>query len=62
MFSLAKQIYAKFCPLIMKMNTKGVKSDQALKNLNAMCDVELILGLPCVLPLLECLHTLIKIA
>jgi len=27
-----------------------------------MCDVELILGLPCILPLLECVHMLIKIA
>lgn len=61
MFSLAKQIYAKFCPLIVKMNVESVRSDQALKNLNAMCDVELILGLPYVLPLLECLRTLIKI-
>jgi len=62
MFSLAKQIYAKFCLLTVKMNVESVRSVQALKNLNAMCDVELILGLPCVLPLLECLHTLIKIA
>jgi hypothetical protein len=62
MFSLVKQIYAKFCPLIVKMNAESVRNDQALKNLNAMCDVELILGLPCVQPLLKCLHTLIKIA
>jgi hypothetical protein len=44
------------------MNVESVRNDQALKNLNAMCDVELILGLPCVQPLLKCLHTLIKIA
>lgn len=62
MLSLAKRVYAKFCPLIVKMNAKNVRNDQASKNLNAMCDVELIMGLPCILPLLECLHTLIKIA
>jgi hypothetical protein len=62
MLSLAKRVYAKKIPLIVKMNVKSVRSDQALKNLNAMCDVELILGLPYVLPLLDCLHTLIKIA
>ncbi len=53
MFSLAKQIYAKFCPLIVKMNVESVKNDQTLKNLNAMCDVELIFGLLCILPSLE---------
>jgi hypothetical protein len=34
----------------------------ALNNLNVMCDVEFILGLPCILPLLKCVHMLIKIA
>ncbi len=28
------------------------KNDQTLRNLNAMCDVELILGLTCIFPLL----------
>jgi len=36
-------------------------SDQALRNLNAMCDVELILGLFYILPLLECAHKFTKI-
>jgi hypothetical protein len=34
----------------------------ALKNLNVMCDVEFILGMPCILPLLKCVHMFIKIA
>lgn len=38
-----KQVYAKFCPLIVKMHVESAKSDQALKNLNATCDVKLIL-------------------
>jgi hypothetical protein len=46
MFSLVKRIYGEFCPLSVKMNVESVRSDQVLKNLNAMCDVELILGLP----------------
>jgi hypothetical protein len=53
MFFLAKRVYAKFCPLIVKMNVESVRNDQIFKNLNAMCDVELIFGLPCILPLLE---------
>jgi hypothetical protein len=47
--------------LIVKLNSKSSKNDQALKNLNAMCDVELILGLTCILPLLQCVHMFIKI-
>jgi hypothetical protein len=49
-------------PLIVKMHVKSSKNDVALKNLNSLCDVEFILGLPCILLMLECVHTLIKIA
>jgi hypothetical protein len=45
----------------MKMHAKSSRNDQALKNLNQMCDIELILRLPCILSLLECVHMLIKI-
>jgi hypothetical protein len=45
----------------MKMHAKSSKCDQTLKNLNRMCDVEFILRLLCILPLLECVHTVIKI-
>jgi hypothetical protein len=62
MFFQAKQIYGKLCPLIVKMHAKSARNDQTLKNLNAMCDVKLILRLPYIFPLLECLYTLIKIA
>jgi hypothetical protein len=43
------------------MHVKSPKSDIASKNLNVLCDVELILGLPCLLPLFKCVHELIKI-
>jgi hypothetical protein len=36
-------------------------SDHALRNLNAMCEVELILVLHDIVPLLECVHMFIKI-
>jgi hypothetical protein len=36
-------------------------SDHALRNLKAMCEVELILGLHDIVPLLECVHMFIKI-
>jgi hypothetical protein len=45
----------------MKMHAKNPKNDTTSKNLSVLCDVELILGLPCLLPLLECVHKFIKI-
>jgi hypothetical protein len=43
------------------MHVKGARSDRAKKNLNFLCDMEVIVGLPCLIPLLECFHGLIKI-
>jgi hypothetical protein len=62
MFFLTKWIYVKYHPFIIKMHVESSKSDHALRNLHVMCDVELILGLPCILPLIECVHMIIKIA
>jgi hypothetical protein len=62
MLSPSKRIYSKYRPLIVNMQAKSQKNDVVNKHLNALCDMELILGLPCLLPLLECVHKLIKIA
>ncbi len=62
MFFPSKRIYFEYQPLIVKMHVKSPINDIASKNLNVLCDVELILGLPCLLPLLKCVHKLIKIA
>jgi hypothetical protein len=62
MLLLAKRVYAKYCPLIVKIHLKSTKSEIVLKNLNALCDVEFILGLPCILPFFKCVHTFIKFA
>ncbi len=59
--SLTKHVYVSCCLLIIKMHTKSSKSEVVQKNLNALCDVEFILGLHCVFPLLECVHVLIKV-
>ncbi len=61
MLSPSKIIYYEYWPLIVKMHIESPNNDTANKNLNARCDVELILGLPCLLPLFECVHKLIKI-
>jgi len=44
------------------MHVESPNSDNTSKNLSALCDVELILGLPCLLSLFECVHKFIKIA
>jgi hypothetical protein len=44
------------------MHIKNQRSDVAGKNLKSLCDVEVILGLPCIYPLLKCVHVLIKVA
>lgn len=62
MFFLAKWVYVKYRPLIIKMHVESSKNDHALKNLHVMCDVELLLVLPCIIPLLECVHMLITIS
>jgi hypothetical protein len=61
MFSPSKKIYYEYQPLIVNMHVESPKNDTTSKNLSALCDMELILGLPCLLPLLECVHKLIKI-
>ncbi len=38
------------------------KSKFARENLDLLCDLELVFGLPCILPMLEVVHTLIKYA
>jgi hypothetical protein len=59
--SATEQVCVEYCFLIIKLNSKSSKNDQTLRNLNAMCDVELILGLTCIFPLLQCVHMFIKI-
>jgi hypothetical protein len=61
MYCPSKKIYYEYQPFIMKMHVESPKNDTSKKNLNVLCDMELILGLPCLLPLFECVHKLIKI-
>jgi len=61
MVFVTKHVYVEYCLLIIKMHTKSSKSEVVQKKLNALCDVEFILGLPYVFPLLECVHLLIKV-
>ncbi len=62
MLFLVKWIYSKFHPFIVKIHDESAKSNLARNNLSSMFNVEVILGLPCILPMLECVHALIKVA
>jgi hypothetical protein len=44
------------------MRAKSAKSDGVAKNMNFLCDVDVISRLSCIFPLLECVRALIKIA
>jgi hypothetical protein len=56
----AKWVYLKFRPLIVKMHVENQQND-VKKNLKSLCDVEVILKLPCIFLFFECVHVLIKV-
>ncbi len=45
----------------MKMHDDSAKNVVALKSLNVLCNIEFILGIPCIFPLFEIMLMLIKI-
>jgi uncharacterized membrane protein len=57
-----KRVMAKYKTLIMKMSQNNVSIAQARFNLNLLCGLHMLLGLFCLLPLLEVVHALIKFA
>jgi hypothetical protein len=44
------------------MHDDSAKNVVALKSLNVLCNIEFILGIPCIFPMFEIMHMLIKIA
>jgi hypothetical protein len=42
------------------MHIDAPKSKPTWENLDLLCDLELIFSLPCILPMLKVVHTLIK--
>jgi hypothetical protein len=61
-FYLTKYMYIEYIFFIMKMRIKSSKNEVILKNLNVLCNIKFILGLPCILPMFGCVCALIKIA
>jgi hypothetical protein len=62
MFKPLKQSLMEYKSLVIKMYMDASKSKHVRNNLDLLCDLELVLGLPCILPMLEVVHTLIKYA
>jgi hypothetical protein len=53
---------AKYKTLLMKMTLNNLTNQQAMLNYQHLCDIHILLGLACILPLLESMHVLIKFA
>jgi hypothetical protein len=57
-----KWVMAKYKTLIVKMSRENVSVAQARFDLNLLCHLHMLLGLFCLLPLLEAVNALIKFA
>jgi len=62
MLNLLKCVMSKYKSLIVKIHLDSYKTKATQNNLVLFNDLEFNLGLPCLLPMLEAMHILIKIA
>jgi predicted RNA-binding protein YlxR (DUF448 family) len=62
MLSPCKWVVAKYKTLIAKMLDDQIENETIRSNLQKLLNLEFIIALHCILPLLELVHTLIKYA
>jgi hypothetical protein len=62
MFFLAKQVLAKYKTLVVNMHDNLHIVATTKTNLQYLCDIEVVMGLANIMPLLESVHVLIKFA
>jgi hypothetical protein len=62
MLSLSKKILSEYKTLVIKMVEDNVTLDIGKTNYEVMCDLEMLLGLSCIIPLLELVQGLSKFA
>jgi hypothetical protein len=63
MLSHAKRVFAKYKSLMLKMNDDLATIETSRPTLEFLCDVEVVLGLMCIMPMLEVVYDdLIKFA
>jgi hypothetical protein len=60
MLSPCKWIFVEYKPLVVKMAIDSTIIDIVKANYELLCDLESLLGLACVLPLMEAMQTLSK--
>jgi hypothetical protein len=61
MFFPAKQVLAKYKTMVVKMHNNNLHIVATTKmNLQYLCDIEVVMGLANIMPLLESVHVLIK--
>ncbi len=60
MLSHAKRLMAKYRTLLVKMVLDNPINKQAKQTYENLCDLQILLGLACILPLLAFVHALIK--
>lgn len=58
MITPTKRVWYEYKPLLVKMAKDVATVDNAKANYELLCNVETLLGLPHVLPLLECVRKL----
>jgi hypothetical protein len=60
MLNPLKHLLGEYKWLVVKMHMDVPKNKLSAKNLDLLCDLELGFGLPCIFPMLEVVHMLIK--
>jgi hypothetical protein len=61
-FVVSYQVLEEYKLLIMRMNNDLHVIPLAKKTLEFLCDVEVVMGLKCIMPMLEIVHELIEFA
>jgi hypothetical protein len=59
MFEPLKRVLSEYKTLIVKMSKDAIEESKAAHNLMLLCDLSMLLALPCLLPLLESVKSLI---
>ncbi len=60
MLSPIKNVMVKYMTLLMKMDIDNPSNEKAKANFDLLCDVQVMLGLVAILPLLHSIHNFIK--
>jgi hypothetical protein len=62
MLLVAKNVFSKYYALVLKMHKDVNNIMEVAHSLKLLCNLEVILGLSCIMPMFEGLNELIKIS